>query len=340
MTKQSLAQRLDLVFSSLNDFEVGAAEVGFRDIVAPGAAIHFTHPFETLKNVGELFELVYRPLCQALPDLERRMTIVVSGRTESGHDMVGVCGYYTGAFRRPWLGIPANGQQVTMRFHEFFRLGSDGVEEIQAVWDIPELMLQAGSWPMAPALRRSWNVPAPATQDGLHRPNASVEESTASMRVITEMIGEMVRHPREPISVMRLADFWHPRSSWYGPAAIGTCRGIEGFRNGHQIPFLRALPDRTGNIAGGYGFADGPYVAFTAWPGMQMTVSGDGWLGINPTGQRITMRSLDFWRVDNGLIRENWVLVDMLHVWQQLGVDVLARAHELTSQKDLDENYR
>ena len=52
------------------------------------------------------------------------------------------------------------------------------------------------------------------------------------------------------------------------------------------------------------------------------------------------MRSLDFWRVDSGLIRENWVLVDMLHVWQQLGVDVLARAHELTSQKDLDENYR
>jgi hypothetical protein len=73
---------------------------------------------------------------------------------------------------------------------------------------------------------------------------------------------------------------------------------------------------------------------------MQMTVTGDGWLGINPTGQPITMRSLDFWRVDNGLIRENWVLVDMLHVWQQLGVNVLARAHELTSQKDLDEKYR
>ena len=45
MTKQSLTQRLDLLFNSLNDFEVGAAEVGFRDIVAPGAAIHFTHPF-------------------------------------------------------------------------------------------------------------------------------------------------------------------------------------------------------------------------------------------------------------------------------------------------------
>jgi hypothetical protein len=73
---------------------------------------------------------------------------------------------------------------------------------------------------------------------------------------------------------------------------------------------------------------------------MQMSVTGDGWLGINPSGARITMRSLDFWRVESGLIRENWVLVDMLHVWQQLGVDVLARASEMTSQLERDENLR
>jgi predicted ester cyclase len=93
-------------------------------------------------------------------------------------------------------------------------------------------------------------------------------------------------------------------------------------------------------VGGGYYFADGPYVAFTAWPGMNMSVTGDGWLGINPTGQRITMRSLDFWRVERGLIRENWVLVDMLHVWKQLGVDVIARAVEMCSQLEHDENYR
>jgi hypothetical protein len=52
-------------------------------------------------------------------------------------------------------------------------------------------------------------------------------------------------------------------------------------------------------------FGDGDYVGFTAWPGMQATVTGDGWLGIAPAGQRITMRSLDFWRCENGLIREN-----------------------------------
>jgi len=324
----------------MTDFQLSESHRQMKELVVSGAPIHFTNPFETLRDVDELFDVVYRPLAEAIPDLERRTTILVDGRTDAGVRLVGVCGYYTGAFRRPWLGIPANGQQVTMRFHEFFRIGSEGVEEIQAVWDIPEIMLQARAWPMAPALRRAWNVPSPMTQDGLRRAPAADGESERSATIVGEMLEAMGKHPREPATAMRLEEFWHPKMSWYGPAAIGMCRGIEGFRNGHQIPFLRALPDRKGRVSGGHFFAEGPYVAFTGWPGMNMTVSGDGWLGINPTGQKITMRSLDFWRVENGLIRENWVLVDMLHVWHQLGVDVLARAREMTSQRERDENYR
>ena len=49
------------------------------------------------------------------------------------------------------------------------------------------------------------------------------------------------------------------------------------------------------------------------------------------------MRSLDFWRAAEQpdgryLLEENWVLVDLLHVWHQLGVDVLARMRELTER--------
>ena len=60
------------------------------------------------------------------------------------------------------------------------------------------------------------------------------------------------------------------------------------------------------------------------------TVTGDGWLGIAPSGREITMRSLDFWRCENGRIRENWVLVDLLHVYAQIGVDVFSRMREKT----------
>ena len=36
------------------------------------------------------------------------------------------------------------------------------------------------------------------------------------------------------------------------------------------------------------------------------------------------MCSLDFWRIEGGLIRENWVLVDLLDMYRQIGVDALA----------------
>jgi hypothetical protein len=121
---------------------------------------------------------------------------------------------------------------------------------------------------------------------------------------------------------------------WYGPAGIGANRRISGFRNWHQIPFLKALPTRGMNPeATHYEFADGNFVGITAWPNMRCTILHDGWLGIAPAGQEIKMRSLDFWRCENGLIRENWVLVDLLSVYNQIGVDVFSRMKEFTVER-------
>jgi predicted ester cyclase len=41
------------------------------------------------------------------------------------------------------------------------------------------------------------------------------------------------------------------------------------------------------------------------------------------------MRSLDFWRLEDGKIRENWVLLDMIDIYAQLGVDVFARMRQM-----------
>ena len=123
--------------------------------------------------------------------------------------------------------------------------------------------------------------------------------------------------------------------NWYGPAGIGTGRGINGFRHWHQIPFLNAMPDRgqhSDEIIFHF-FADNQYCAVTGWPNMVQTVSDDGWMGIAPSGKTINLRSLDFWRIDNGRIRENWVLVDILDVYRQLNVDVFARLREFNKAR-------
>ena len=338
MTEQAhSANRLALtpLRGALYDYEPESVLRALQALFHPHAVVHLATPIEDLDGPQGLFDQGFKPLQHAIPDLERRDTIVMAGSGGSGANWVGCCGYYTGSFMRPWLDIPPTGHQVAMRFHEFFRMEDFKVVEMQALWDIPELMLQARAWPMSPALGREWQVPGPATQDGLLSGPRDAVRSQASLKLVGDMLAGLGKFAAGGVEAMRLGDYWHPKCNWYGPAGIGTGRGIAGFRNWHQIPFLNAMPDRVGSTIAGQGnlFADGDYVGVTAWPGMHMSITGDGWLGIAPSGQKITMRSLDFWRCENGLIRENWVLVDLLHVYRQIGVDVFARMREFNKAR-------
>jgi predicted ester cyclase len=114
-----------------------------------------------LSGPSEFFERAYAPLLTAIPDLERRDWIVLAGPTEQGGNWVGCGGHYVGRFPAPWLDIPSTGQFVHMRFHEFYRFVDNKVVEIQAIWDVPEVMIQANAWPMSPSLGRELMVPGP-----------------------------------------------------------------------------------------------------------------------------------------------------------------------------------
>ncbi len=319
---------------ALYNFEPEALKEAMKALFTPKAKIQLCHPIGTLEGPEAFYEAAILPLSQAIPDLERRDTIVMTGPTNEGNHWLGCCGYYTGSFKAPWLNIPPTGHMVSLRFHEFYRFENGQIVEVQAIWDIPELMMQAGAWPMAPSLGREWHAPGPATLNGIVPGPRDEQHSQQSYDLVMNMCEGLSRYAEEGVEGMGLERYWHPRCSWYGPSGIGTCRGIEGFRNWHQIPFLNALPNRVGDAAAGHFFADGDFVGFTAWPGMSMSVTGDGWLGIAPAGQNITMRSLDFWRCENGLIRENWVMIDLLHVYDQLGVDVLARMREFNKARN------
>jgi predicted ester cyclase len=318
--------------SALYDFDRGRLSSVVNNVFDPGCAVHLANPFEDLDGPGGLLDQAFFPLADAVPDLERRDTIVIGGSV-LGQDWVGCAGYYTGLFERPWLKIPPTGHQISLRFHEFYRMEEGRVIEMQALWDIPEVMMQAQAWPMAPSVGREWHVPGPATQDGIVAPPHDEEKATSSVKLVSDMLQRLSRFADGGVKAMALDQYWHPKMNWYGPSGIGTNRRIQGFRNWHQIPFLAAMPNRQGSGGKGALFGDGEYVGFTAWPGMTATITGDGWMGIAPAGQKITMRSLDFWRCEEGLIRENWVLVDLLDVYTQIGVDVFRRMEEFTHDR-------
>ncbi len=320
------------------NFSEEGVRAALSDLATPDALFRLCHPFGDMTGPDAFYEGAYKGLFDAWPDLERRDYIVMAGPDEFGNDWVGCGGYYTGVFTGPWLDIPPTGHQVSMRYHEFFRFVDGKVVEYQALWDIPEVMMQADAWPMAPSLGREWHVPGPATADGLVPGPYDEAKGKETCQHIIDMLEHLKKHPRDPDPrAMKMDHYWHERMSWYGPAGIGTGRGVAGFRNWHQIPFLNGMPDRGQYVdeITYHFFGDGEYAAVTGWPNMIQTVTHDGWMGIAPAGKKITMRSLDFWRLENGKIRENWVLVDLLDAYRQLGVDVFARLREFNKVRSM-----
>ena len=314
-------------------FEPGTVRAALADMMADDATCHLCHPFGDVEGPDAFYATTLGLLHHAMPDLERREMILIAGTTPEGQDWAASMGSYMGTFTSSFLGIPPTGHLAHMRFHEYFRLEDGKVTEVQMIWDIPELMMQARAWTMAPQLGGFLNTPGPMTQDGL---TATGDGSTA-LKIVTDMLTDLCRHPAEGgPEVMSLDRYWHPRMNWYGPAGIGTARGMAGFRHWHQIPFLRAMPDRKLDAMGdlmSHWIAEENYVAETGWPNMRLTITNDGWMGIAPAGQEITLRSLDFWRIEGQLIRENWVLVDLLDLYAQIGVDVLARMGEFNKAR-------
>ncbi|MGI9389327.1 MAG: ester cyclase [Boseongicola sp.] len=312
----------------MSSFDAEAVQTVLGRLMSKDSLLRVCHPFGELSGPDAYYENCLSPLLVAIPDLERREMIVMAGTTPEGQDWVGAMGNYMGTFVAPFLNIPPTGHLAHMRYHEFYRIDGGRVVEAQIIWDIPELMMQSGAWPMAPQLGAFVCTPGPMAGDGL----AVFGSGGAALDHVTAMLTDLCRHPDEGgPEVMRLDHYWHPHFNWYGPAGIGACRGIEGFRNWHQIPFLNAMPDRKLDAMGdlmSHWIGEGDYVCETGWPNMRLTITGDGWMGIAPAGQEILLRSLDFWRLDDGLIRENWVLVDLLDLYAQIGVDVLGRMAE------------
>lgn len=336
MTTESHKALLAPLRRAMMDFEEHSVRSALNALIAEDAVIHMPYPLGDLEGPVAFYDGCFAPLFDAMPDLERRDWIVMAGMTEHGGHWVGCGGHYMGTFVAPFLDIPPTGHLAHMRFHEFYRFEDDRVVEVQALWDIPELMMLAKAWPMAPSLGLEFHIPGPATGDGLVIGQQDSNQAQASCDLIVEMLNHMKRHPSQGgPEVMEMARFWHPRMNWYGPAGIGTGRGIAGFRNWHQIPFLAGMPDRGQYVdeITYHFFGDGNYAAVTGWPNMIQSVTHDGWMGIAPTGKKITMCSLDFWRIENGLIRENWVMVDILDAYRQVGVDVLARMREFNKAR-------
>ena len=96
--------------------------------------------------------------------------------------------------------------------------------------------------------------------------------------------------------------------------SIGLPPGIEGAHAFHSMQ-IAAFPDR--RITSLDMIAEGDKVVHRLVG--ECTHQGE-FMGIPPTGKRITWSCIDIWRIADGKIVEHWVEADMMSLMQQLGV--------------------
>lgn len=133
-----------------------------------------------------------------------------------------------------------------------------------------------------------------------------------TQRVIEGMVDGLNDH-----KINGIAEFFHANFRWFGNVGCGTKNGLRAFQDNWQRPFQAAFSDKV--CIDEARLIDGEWAA--SFGRQEATHSGE-FMGIAPTGKRVEIRYMDFWKVVDGKIADNWVMVDFPHVLAQLGVDV------------------
>ena len=260
---------------------------------------------------------ILAPLAAAIPRYEVRTDIALKGAFQGG-EWTASSGHLLGRFVAPLFGISPTGRVVYLRFGCFQRWSLGLVTETILLLDLPALMIQAGVWPLAAPLGPDLMAPAPLSGRALWPSGKGAQ----SLAIVESMIGGLMRFDGS-LRTMNMRDFFAEDFWWFGPAPIGSFRGFGDYERGHAKPFLTAFPDRVGGNHRAR-FGNGDFVASTGWPSITATHKGDDWLGLAATERKITMRVMDFWRAQNGMLVENWVMIDIPELLQQFGIDVFA----------------
>ena len=114
-----------------------------------------------------------------------------------------------------------------------------------------------------------------------------------------------------------MAEHFHEDFVWRGNAGCGLKQGLDAFRRNWQLPLRAAFTDRK-YITEKF-LADGDWAACF---GHIDALHSGAFMGIAPTGLRVRIPYMDFWRVADGRIADNPVSVDFAAVLAQLGRDV------------------
>jgi predicted ester cyclase len=293
------------------------------------------HPFNRLEGNDAAANRFWQPLKRAFPDHEHRIAFAIAGEYE-GRTQVSSWGHIFGNFEKSWIGIPPTWRTVAQRVGVNAIVHDGRFSKVYVLLDIIDVMDQAGFYPLRqmPGSAAQWAFPP--CDSGATALEADPERGANSLRIVREMqVGLPPPNSKFTAAESRArhSPHWHENMNWYGPAGIGSSRGLRGFRDYHGALFLKAFPDRSGIVRDGgvpedapghyTRLGDGKFVVTGGNPSLTATHTGSQWLGLPPTGRRVEMRVADWYRLDeNDKIIDNWVMIDVPHILDQMGLDI------------------
>lgn len=142
--------------------------------------------------------------------------------------------------------------------------------------------------------------------------DTDLSKTDDTRRVIEGMVDGLNDH-----RINDMGEFFAQNFRWMGNFGCGTKDGLKNFQDNWQRPFQAAFSDKV--------CTDEARLYMGEWAaafGHQMATHSGAYMGIEPTGKRVEIRYMDFWKVVDGKIVDNWVMVDVPHIMNQLGVDV------------------
>ena len=239
----------------------------------------------------------------AIPDFhDTPELVVVEG------DMSAYLGAISGKQTGELFGFPPNGRRMRVWGVNFFKHGDDGmIKERWGQFDVLTMMQQLGVAPGPPVPEAPEQGPAYGDPR-----RAGEEDSTdiaANKAVYERMVNEIVNQGKFEV----VDEIFHPDYVDH-VAPPGTTPGLEGVKEIFAM-FRTGFPDVKFNIDNMVG--EGSYVA--------TLVHGEGthtgqFIAFPPSGKHAVWRSVGFFRVEDGLIREHWGIPDLLGLLIQIGV--------------------
>ncbi len=148
-------------------------------------------------------------------------------------------------------------------------------------------------------------------EQGVLTKGNDLSKTDATLATIDAMVDGLNDH-----DIDNMGRFFSESFRWMGNAGCGIKHGVREFQENWQRPFQAAF---SGKIC-----IDEARISQGEWCaafGRQEAIHSGEFMGIEPTGKRVEIRYMDFWKVVDGKIVDNWVMVDFPSVMQQLGVD-------------------